>query len=522
MAATGTPAPQRPTRTVRGGARSPGGGRRRPARACRPAAPAGRGADRGLGRPPVRHARARPRPLRRRVHAADPQRGPWVILAHPDMVRESSPATRTSSRRARPTRSCGRRSASTPCSLLDGERHLRQRRLLLPPFHGERMQRYGDARARDRRARGRDAGPGAALRARARGCRRDARGHHARGLRRARGRAARPPARAPAGDARALHRARQMLARWPRRAPTARRAARAPAASAPVDELLSTRSPRRRDRADLAEREDVLSLLVAGPRTRTAAPMGDDELRDELMTLLWPGTRRPPPRSLGDRAPRAPPATRGGACARRPRRRRRRLRDAVSRRRCGCGRSLPLVVRRVHAPVDRRRGATCPRASTAVPCIHLVHRRPDVYPEPDAFRPERFLERPAGTYTWFPFGGGTRRCLGAAFALFEMRTVLRVVAAQAELRPARAGARARRPPLDHARPRPRGRGRGRLARPGAALAQPVLHRQRRARRGERGRCELGRGQHGDRHVALGARSSRGSSAPSRRARRATA
>jgi cytochrome P450 family 135 len=71
------------------------------------------------------------------------------------------------------------------------------------------------------------------------------------------------------------------------------------------------------------------------------------------------------------------------------------------------------------------------------PCIHLVHRRPDVYPEPHSFRPERFLDQPAGTYTWIPFGGGVRRCLGATFALFEMKTVLRVIAREAALRPAR-------------------------------------------------------------------------------------
>ena len=60
--------------------------------------------------------------------------------------------------------------------------------------------------------------------------------------------------------------------------------------------------------------------------------------------------------------------------------------------------------------------------------MHLVHRRPDVYLEPDAFRPERFLERPAGADTRIPFGGGPRRCLGAAFATSGMRTVLRTVA----------------------------------------------------------------------------------------------
>ena len=71
------------------------------------------------------------------------------------------------------------------------------------------------------------------------------------------------------------------------------------------------------------------------------------------------------------------------------------------------------------------------------PCIYLIHRRPDVYAEPRAFRPERFLEQPPGTYTWIPFGGGVRRCLGASFAQFEIKVVLRELVARLEIRPAR-------------------------------------------------------------------------------------
>jgi cytochrome P450 len=58
------------------------------------------------------------------------------------------------------------------------------------------------------------------------------------------------------------------------------------------------------------------------------------------------------------------------------------------------------------------------------PCIYLTHRLPSVYPQPAQFRPERFLDSKPGTYTWIPFGGGPKRCLGAPFALAEMRTVL--------------------------------------------------------------------------------------------------
>ena len=70
---------------------------------------------------------------------------------------------------------------------------------------------------------------------------------------------------------------------------------------------------------------------------------------------------------------------------------------------------LPAVVRQVKQPITVG-GVDFDRGVTLTPCIHLVHRRPDIYPEPARFRPERFLEQPAGTYTWLPFGGGVRRC----------------------------------------------------------------------------------------------------------------
>jgi cytochrome P450 family 135 len=70
---------------------------------------------------------------------------------------------------------------------------------------------------------------------------------------------------------------------------------------------------------------------------------------------------------------------------------------------------------------------TVPRGLIVVPFITLLHRRADIYPEPLAFKPERFLGQRPGTYTWIPFGGGAHRCLGGAFALFEMRTVLRTI-----------------------------------------------------------------------------------------------
>ena len=84
---------------------------------------------------------------------------------------------------------------------------------------------------------------------------------------------------------------------------------------------------------------------------------------------------------------------------------------------------VPLAGRRLACEL-RTDALTLPAGTDVTPAIWLTHTRPDLYPEPLAFRPERFLERPPTTYGWIPFGGGVRRCLGAAFAELEMRVVL--------------------------------------------------------------------------------------------------
>jgi cytochrome P450 len=105
---------------------------------------------------------------------------------------------------------------------------------------------------------------------------------------------------------------------------------------------------------------------------------------------------------------------------------------------------LPIVLRRLAAPMEIG-DRLLPEGTWVAPCAYLVHRRPDIYEDPLAFRPERFLERAPGTYTWLPFGGGVRRCLGASFAQLEMKQVLQAVAAQVELKPVRDEAERIRP-----------------------------------------------------------------------------
>jgi cytochrome P450 len=174
-------------------------------------------------------------------------------------------------------------------------------------------------------------------------------------------------------------------------------------------------------------RGDIFSLLVAA-RDEQGVALTDDELRDELMTLLVAGhettatalawtlervSREPAVLArLLDEQARADGTTYLEAAVKETLR----LRPVV-----------PAVVRQLQAPMTF--GPWELRAGVHIaPSIYLLHRRADLFPEPLAFRPERFLGAGTpGTYEWIPFGGGVRRCLGASFALMEMREVLSVV-----------------------------------------------------------------------------------------------
>ena len=132
---------------------------------------------------------------------------------------------------------------------------------------------------------------------------------------------------------------------------------------------------------------------------------------------------------------------------------------------------VPGVVRKLTAPIELN-GYELPAGMRVAPNIYLTHRRPDVYPEPERFRPERFLDdgRP-DTYSWIPFGGGIRRCLGASFALYEMKIVIPAILRGVQLRAAGAEPGAHPPARDHVRPRARRAGRGRGS--AASRAAPV-------------------------------------------------
>jgi len=191
------------------------------------------------------------------------------------------------------------------------------------------------------------------------------------------------------------------------------------------------------------ERTDVLQLLLAA-RDETGAPMGDAEVRDELMTLLlaghettatalaWtthriltePGVydalREENARVVGSR-PVSPDDV--------PRLE---YLDAVVKETLRLNPVIPDVMRLVKRPL-RIGGVDLPEGVAVAPNIYAAHRRADVWPDPLRFRPERFIGTRPSPYEFFPFGGGMRRCLGMAFALYEMKVVLATLFAQAEL-----------------------------------------------------------------------------------------
>src|SRR3954454_13782580 len=184
----------------------------------------------------------------------------------------------------------------------------------------------------------------------------------------------------------------------------------------------------------LAERDDILALLMQA-RHEDGSPMTREELRDELMTVIAAGHE----------------STATGLCWLFERVLRHAEVEERLRAEADSGddayleatvtetlRVRPVVsdiVRRVKREVEIA-GWTLPADTYLIPSIALVHLREDVYPEPHEFRPERFLDSGLGTYTWIPFGGGVRRCIGAAFAMLEMKAVARTILDRARLRAA--------------------------------------------------------------------------------------
>ena len=234
---------------------------------------------------------------------------------------------------------------------------------------------------------------------------------------------------------------------------------------AEIDELILELIDERR--ADAGERDDVLTMLLDA-RHEDGSPMSAQELRDELLTMLVAG-HETTATSLAwgfERLVREPRVMRrlvdeldsnGDAYLTAT------IQETLRRRPV-----LPNVEPRlVKKPIEVG-GWRYPEGVCLVANAYLIHHDPEIYPDPYSFRPERFLDESPGTYTWIPFGGGRRRCIGASFAMLEMQIVLRTVLAQRQLRPAAGGAEPPRRRNISVRP-----GRGARAVPGRRRASQV-------------------------------------------------
>jgi cytochrome P450 family 135 len=190
-----------------------------------------------------------------------------------------------------------------------------------------------------------------------------------------------------------------------------------------VDDVLFEEIARRRELGGLEEREDILSMLLQ-------TEMTDQELRDELMTVLVAGheTTTTALAWAFERLLRHP-----GMYERL--RTDERWADAVVNETLRLRPPLPIVGRAVKDdfPLD---GYTIPEGEILAPCIWLTHRNEKIYPDPYTFNPERFVDKGPETYSWLPFGGGTRRCVGASFAQLEMTVVMKTIANMVQLEPA--------------------------------------------------------------------------------------
>jgi cytochrome P450 len=318
--------------------------------------------------------------------------------------------------------------------LQEGAEHLRRRRLMLPPFHGERMRRYGDLMdaitLRD--VEHWPVGRPFALMPRMQSITRDVILRAVFGT------------RAGPREDELRRRIDDVLVRTTR-TPTQLAVLLAEAVGQPrtpfhralgaMDDVLRAEIRDRQAATDLDARDDILSMLVLA-RDEDGAPLDEDELRDQLVTLLL----------AGHETTATALAWTFDALFRNPAVRERLeaslpegddYLDAVVEESLRIRPTVHDVGRRLGEPLTTNDGLTLDAGTAVFASVALLHRRDDLFAEPRAFRPERFLgdERPS-TYAWIPFGGGMRRCLGAAFAQYEMRRVLRTILEHTELRPA--------------------------------------------------------------------------------------
>ena len=317
-----------------------------------------------------------------------------------------------------------------------GPRHMRQRKLLLPPFHGAAVQRYTEmiVEAAEREIERWPLGRPFALAPRMQAVTLDvimagifgvegrpARGTPEHALRRAVRTTLELSARPEAQVAELVNLGREEAV-----GPTK-------ALLSYLDRHVYRTIAARRAAARTDSRTDILSLLLAA-ETEEGERLTDQELRDELLTLVLAG-HETTANSLAwifERLLRAPAAydrlrevTRSGADGEG-------YVEATIHEGMRSRPVIPMIGRYVTVPWQLGEYRV-PAGASVLMSILLVHHREDVYPRPFEFRPERFLQRKPGTYTWIPFGGGIRRCLGAALAMAEQRVVLEAITRRTDM-----------------------------------------------------------------------------------------
>jgi cytochrome P450 family 135 len=358
--------------------------------------------------------------------------GTWVFLCDPEDVKRvlTAPAGTLGVALANPLLHpvLGPRSVM----LMEEPEHMTRRRLMLPPFHGKRMGADGEMMAqatREEIARW-PVGEPFELWPHMQAITQEVimrsvfGAEEAERLGRLRGLLHRLTQ--ALNDSRRLSMAAALGPRWLARESGFREA------MAPVEEALLEEVDRRR-RAGENGRKDIVSILIDA-RYEDGSPLSERDLRDELMTLLTDGPTSSSLAWVFERLLRHPAKLE-------------RLReevlageddaymDAVIKETLRLCPPVPVVVRRLLKPLELG-GYELPTGTVVAPCVYLIHRNEEIYPHPRHFLPERFLEEPPGTYTWIPFGGGTRRCLAASYAELEMKRVLRTVLSEVDLRPA--------------------------------------------------------------------------------------
>jgi cytochrome P450 len=317
--------------------------------------------------------------------------------------------------------------------LLEDEEHLRRRKLMLPPFHGERMRAYESVieEATEREVAAWPADRPFPLHPRMQAITLEVIMRAVFGIEDDERRARLRPLLVEILSGTQSPAAIGMTIPGVRRLGRFRRVARL---IAQTDDLLAAQIAERRASPDLEDRQDILSLLVSA-RFDDGSAMDDREVRDQLMTLLLAGHETTATvlawafdlllHDSGAHERAREEVAAGGSD----------YLDAVGEEAMRMRPVIPFTGRELREPAELG-GYELDTGTVVMAAIYLAHTRPDLFPDPREFRPERFLDGGPETFSWIPFGGGTRRCLGAAFAQFEMRVVLRTVLARAVLRAA--------------------------------------------------------------------------------------